>query len=131
MMMKTIACVLISLIFVVGGIMHFTHDDDLAAITPLPYASEIVWVTGIMEFFFALFILLPKYRAVTGVILSVFCLAVLPANINMAINNIPMFGQEVEPIILWLRIPIQFLLIALIMWSSGAYTLIKNKCFTQ
>ena len=111
--------------------MHFTNDHDLAAITPLPYAYEIVWVTGVMEFFFAIFILIPNYRAITGLFLSLFCLAVLPANINMAINDIPMYGEHVDPVILWLRIPVQFLLIALILWCSGGYQLLKSRLFTQ
>ena len=55
-MVKQISCYLISLLFIVGGMMHFTHDSDLAAITPLPFAYEIVWVTGVMEFIFAFFI---------------------------------------------------------------------------
>ena len=120
--MRAILLVLISLGFVVGGVMHFTHDTDLAAITPLPFALEIVWVTGIMEFFFAVFLFIPRFRAATGLWLSVFCLLVLTANINMAINNIPMFGEPVDPVIAWVRIPMQFVLIALILYASAGWS---------
>lgn len=124
--MRTIVLIFISLIFIVGGIMHFTNDAGLAAITPLPFALEIVWITGVMEFFFALFILWPKYRKVTGLWLSVFCLLILTANINMAINDIPMFGEQVDPLIAWLRIPMQFVLIAGIIYATNSLGMLKK-----
>lgn len=124
--MRTMVLIFISLIFIVGGIMHFTNDVGLAAITPLPFALEIVWITGVMEFFFVVFILWPKYRKVTGLWLSVFCLLILTANINMAINGIPMFGEQVDPLIAWLRIPMQFLLIAGIIYATNSWGLLKK-----
>ena len=53
-MLRTASLLLISAGFLVGGMMHFTHDADLAAITPLSYAYPVVWATGIMEFVFVL-----------------------------------------------------------------------------
>ena len=121
-MVKLFLLILISVGFTVGGVMHFTHDADLAAITPLPFALEIVWITGVMEFCFVIFLLLPRYRAATGLWLSVFCLLVLTANIYMAVNNIPMFGEQVDSVIAWLRIPMQFVLIAGILYASDGWT---------
>jgi uncharacterized membrane protein len=126
-MLKQISCYLISLLFIAGGVMHFTHDNDLAAITPLPFSYQIVWVTGVMEFFFALFILLPTYRQLTGLYLSVFCLLVLPANIYMALYQLPMFGEQVDPLILWLRLPAQFGLIACILYATDSFSLLKKQ----
>jgi len=120
-MLRTVSLLLISAFFLAGGIMHFTHDTDLAAITPLPYAYQIVWVTGIMEFLFVLLLWIPRYRLIAGLWLCLFCLAVLTANINMAINDLPMFGQHVEPVIRWMRIPAQFALIAWILYAVDAY----------
>lgn len=118
-MIKRASVLLISLIFLVAGILHFTHDAELARMTPLPYALEIVWFTGIMEFAFAFFLLVPRYRRSTGILLALFCLAVLPANINMAMNDIPMFGTQLEPFEAWLRVFMQFPLIIWILWSTG------------
>ncbi|MEM9256758.1 MAG: hypothetical protein AAGA91_15025 [Pseudomonadota bacterium] len=117
--MKTVSVYLISAIFLISGILHFTHDTELVKITPLPYALEIVWITGVMEFAFAVCLLLPRYRRVTGILLGVFCLAVLPENINMAIHDIPMFGSHVEPLGAWFRVFMQFPLIVWILWSTG------------
>ncbi len=124
--MKNISVLIISIGFFYAGTMHFTDAQDLAAITPLPFALEIVWLTGVMEFIFPIFLLWPKYRAVTGLWLSVFCLAVLTANINMAVNNLPMFGQPVAPWIAWLRLPMQFVLIAWIIYACDSMQLLKR-----
>tara|TARA_B100000767_G_scaffold271915_2_gene298536 strand:+ start:1156 stop:1560 length:405 start_codon:yes stop_codon:yes gene_type:complete len=124
--MKNISLILISVGFFYAGTMHFTDAQSLAAITPLPYALEIVWLTGVMELIFPFFLLWPTYRQVTGIWLSAFCLAVLAANINMAINDIPMFGQPVEPWIAWLRLPMQFVLIAWIIYACESMPLIKK-----
>ena len=118
-MIKTVSVLLISIMFLVSGILHFTHDSELVRITPVPYALEVVWLTGVMEFAFAFLLLLPRYRRTTGILLSIFALAVLPANINMALNDIPMFGSHVEPLGAWLRVFMQFPLIIWILWSTG------------
>ena len=92
-----------------------------AAITPLPFANEIVWLSGVLELLFALFIWLPKYRQLTGLWLCLFCLAVLPSNINMAINQIQISAEPVALLMLWLRIPLQFVLIAWILYATDAF----------
>ena len=126
-MIKQLSLLLISVGFVAGAVLHFTHDADLVAITPLPYAYPIVWVTGIMECLFALFLWLPRYRTATGLWLCVFCVMVLPANINMAINDIPMFGEHVDPVLRWLRIPAQFGLIAWILYAVDGYAALRQR----
>jgi uncharacterized membrane protein len=118
-MMKKLSIALLTTIFLVSGILHFTHDSELVKITPLPYAYAIVWFTGIVEFVFAAFLLLPRYRRATGILISIFALAVLPANINMAINDIPMFGSHVDPLGAWIRVFLQFPFIAWVLWSTG------------
>ena len=55
--MKNISVLIISIGFFYAGTMHFTDAQDLAAITPLPFALEIVWLTGVMEFIFPIFLL--------------------------------------------------------------------------
>lgn len=118
-MLKKLSLLFFSLFFFVMGSAHFINGPELAKITPLPYALEIVWVTGVMELLFAVFLLIPKYQRITGILLGLFLLAVLPANINMAINNISLSGEVVEPWLLWLRVALQFPLIAWILWATG------------
>lgn len=125
--LRTLSTVAIALGFFVAGLLHFTHTAGLAAITPLPFAREIVWITGIMEFLFAGFLLWKPTRQFTALWLSLFCIMVLAANINMAINNLPMFGSQAPPAVLWGRIPAQFLLIAWILYAADAWRPLRAK----
>ena len=120
---KTIFCYLLALFFFVAGITHFTQDEAYAAIVPplLPFPFIIVWVTGIMELFFAVGLAIKKFRKISGFWLAPFLLAVLPANIYMAIYNIPLGDMESSSTALWVRVALQFPLIALILWASGNF----------
>ncbi|MEP1229178.1 MAG: hypothetical protein ABJG88_00735 [Litorimonas sp.] len=113
-------CVLLAVFFFVAGITHFTQDDSFAAIVPplLPFKYEIVWITGGLELIFALGLLWPKYRQKTGFWLSLYLLAVLPANIYMAMAGIGFGDIEASSAALWLRVAMQFPLIALVLWAS-------------
>lgn len=117
--LKRLSLAMISIMLFVAGCTHFTHDYEFAKITPLPFALEIVWLTGVMELLFAVFLLIPKYRRTTGILLALFFLAVLPANINMVVNNIPMFGSHADPLFLWFRVFMQFPLIIWVLWATG------------
>ena len=120
---KTIFCYLLALFFFVAGITHFTQDEAYAGIVPplLPFPFLIVWVTGVMELFFALGLAIKKYRKMSGFWLAPFLLAVLPANIYMAMYNIPLGVMESSPTALWIRVALQFPLIVLILWASGNF----------
>jgi len=114
-------CWFFALFFFAAGIMHFVHDDAFAAIVPpmLPFPKLIVWITGVMELILAAGLLLPKYRKQAGFWLAPYLLAVLPANIYMAMYNIPLGEAVASPTALWVRVALQFPLIALILWASG------------
>ena len=111
-----------ALFFLLAGISHFTADDKYAAIVPplLPFPYVIVWVTGVMEICFAGLLLVPKFRPRVGVLLGLFLLAVLPANIYMAVAGIPFGDTEASPAALWIRVALQFPLIAVIYWCTRA-----------
>lgn len=100
--------------------MHFIQDDSFAAIVPplLPFPKLIVWMTGVIEIILALMIVLPKYRALAGTLFAPYLLAVLPANIYMAMANIPLGDMAASPTALWIRVAMQFPLIAFIYWAS-------------
>ncbi|MEP3655459.1 MAG: hypothetical protein ABJO36_11240 [Litorimonas sp.] len=118
--LKSALCVFFALFFVVAGVMHFVAVENFAAIVPplLPFPKLIVWVTGLMEIGMGVMLLCPHFRPHIGVMLGLFLLAVLPANIYMAMAGIP-FGNSVSsPAMLWGRVALQFPLIALIYWAT-------------
>jgi len=113
-----------ALFFFVAGISHFVSDDKFAAIVPpmLPFPYVIVWVTGVMEICFAVLLLCPHFRPRVGVWLGLFLLAVLPANIYMAVAGIPFGDTVASPAQLWTRVALQFPLIAVIYWCTRPKT---------
>ena len=117
---KTALCVFFALFFILAGISHFVADDKFAAIVPpfLPFPYFIVWVTGGMEIAMGVMLLCPHFRAGVGVLLGLFLLGFLPANIYMAIAGIPFGDTAASPAALWIRVALQFPLIALIYWTT-------------
>jgi uncharacterized membrane protein len=120
-MLKIVIRVLVCAVFFFGGIAHFVLTDDFAGIVPpfLPWPTAIVLLTGVVEFALVAGMLLPSTRSFTGRAAAAYCLLVLPANIYQAISDVPIFGGSIAPELLWLRIPLQFVLIAGILWSTG------------
>ena len=117
-------CWFFAVFFFSAAIMHFVKVDSFVAMVPpmLPFPRLIVWATGIMELVFAVGLILPKYRKLSGFWLAPYLLAVLPANIYMAMYNIPLGDRVMSPVVLWVRVALQFPLIAVILWASNNFS---------
>jgi uncharacterized membrane protein len=119
--LKALGSWFFAIFFFYAGLMHFVQEESFTAIVPpsIPFPKLIVWITGFMELVFAVFLVLPRYRKLAGLLLAPFLLAVLPANIYMAMNNVPFGEMSATPTILWLRVVLQFPLIVYILWVTG------------
>ena len=119
--LKALGSWFFAIFFFYAGLMHFVQEESFTAIVPpsIPFPKLIVWITGFMELVFAVFLVLPRYRKLAGLLLAPFLLAVLPANIYMAMNNVPFVEMSATPTILWLRVFLQFPLIVAILWVTG------------
>jgi uncharacterized membrane protein len=119
--LKSLGSWFFAVFFFYAGLMHFVQEESFTAIVPpfIPFPKLIVWTTGLMELVFAILLILPRYRKLAGFLLAPFLLAVLPANIYMAMNNIPFGEMSATPTTLWLRVALQFPLILSILWVTG------------
>ena len=110
---KSFLIIISSIFYVVVGIKHFIEPEYFLSIVPpyLPYHLELVYVSGLFEVLFGILILLPKYRYYGAIGLILLLIAVFPANIYLAQNEI---AQEAigatQEIAIW-RLPIQGILI--------------------
>jgi uncharacterized membrane protein len=103
----------LALVMVAAGILHFAATDAYVRIMPdyLPWHRELVYLSGVFEILFGLGLLRRKTRQAAGVCLILLFLAVLPANVNMAMLDIQPSSFRIPAFWLWARVPFQFVLI--------------------
>lgn len=117
--MKTLSLGLIALIFVAAGVLHFVRPGPFVRIVPpfLPFPRALVYLSGVAEILGGLGVLVPALRPWAGIGLVVLLIAVFPANLYMAIAP-ERAGFGIAPVWLWLRLPLQFVLIAWVWWAT-------------
>jgi uncharacterized membrane protein len=115
------ACYGLVVMFVFTGIAHFNKmKHDLVRMVPAMFGQPmvLVYVTGVLEFMGAAGLLLPRFRSLTGICLIVLLIALFPANVHAVLTGARLAGRPATA--LWLRAPMQLLLIGLLWWSSRA-----------
>jgi len=116
-MQRRIPLFIVSLFFFVGGIAHFTSTEIFILAVPDYFDNprELVIISGVFELLGAIGILLPKFRLIAGYGLIALSAAVFPANIHMALH--PERYSNFSEIVLYLRLPFQFLIMWFIWWA--------------
>jgi uncharacterized membrane protein len=84
----------------------------------LPAHQLLVQISGIAEILGGLGLILPQTRRLTAWCLIALFVAIFPANLNMALNHLPLGTQTVPTWALWARLPLQVLLIAWAYWFT-------------
>ncbi|APR80614.1 Hypothetical protein A7982_05961 [Minicystis rosea] len=101
------------------GIAHFASPKPFVRIVPawLPAPLALVYVSGFFEILGGLGLLVPRVRRAASFGLVALYIAVFPANVNMALNQSTIEGAaQIPPALLWARLPLQAVLIALALW---------------
>jgi uncharacterized membrane protein len=103
------------LFYIGGGIVHLANPGFYLPMMPpyLPYHLELVYLSGVAEIVLGAAVLIPQTRplAAWGIILLL--IAVFPANVHIAMNNVPLAGAEHGAGVWnWMRLPLQAVLIA-------------------
>jgi uncharacterized membrane protein len=109
--------VALAVMFLFTATSHFAPmKEDLIKMVPhgLPYPRQIVFVTGVLEILGAIGLLIPATRIAAGSCLAVLLIALFPGNVHAALKHIPLRGKRPTP--LWMRLPMQFIWIALLLW---------------
>lgn len=105
------------------AIGHFAFTKGMAMMLPdfIPFKTETVYLTGIIEIAAAIGLFIPNFRMVTAWLLIVFLILILPANIYAAIKHIDYQKGTFDGnglTYLWFRIPLQILFIIWVYLSS-------------
>jgi uncharacterized membrane protein len=105
---------LLSFFFMIAGALHFLSPQAYMQIMPpyLPHPLFLLYVSGVCEIAGGIGVLVPRLRRIAGYGLIALLVAVFPANIYMAANHLGIAGMALPDWLLWLRLPLQALLIA-------------------
>jgi len=114
---RTVGLVFVFLWFAIGGAAHFVATEIEMRIVPpyIPWPRAAVLASGVFELLGAAGLLWPRTRRTAGIGLILLTIAVTPAHIYM------LQQPELFPVplwALWLRLPVQVALIALIAWCT-------------
>lgn len=111
---------LLSGLFVFAGAMHFVIPGRYMGIMPgwIPYPLAIVYLSGVAEMLGGLGLLIPRLRVAAATGLIALLIAVFPANVQMLSNAIHDASSAAYVTLLWLRLPLQPLLIVWIYRSA-------------
>lgn len=95
------------------GIAHFTKTDLMIEMMPeiVPSKKEAVYFTGFLEIMASIGLLAQKFAKLTSIILILFFLAILPANIIGSMKEVELGGMEKGVNYLYFRIPLQLFFI--------------------
>ena len=114
----TIGRGLLAVVFIGAGILHFVKTGTYVAIVPpqLPDPILLVQVSGVAEILGGIGLLLPQTRKAAAWGIVALLVAVLPANIHMAMDRAHF--ASIPAWVLWARVPLQLPL----MWWAWVYT---------
>ncbi len=100
--------------------MHFFMPVRYLGIMPpwMPYPLEMVYISGVAEMLGGVGLLIPRVRVAAAFGLIALLIAVFPANVQMLSNAIRDGASTAYITSLWLRLPLQPLLIAWVYWAT-------------
>lgn len=106
--------------YIYVGIRHFIDPDFFLAIMPdyLPYHLEAVYLSGVFEIIFGGMLFFKKLRWVAGWGIIGLLIAVFPANIYLAQNEIAQQTLNISETTAIIRLPFQALFIGLAYWHT-------------
>jgi uncharacterized membrane protein len=109
-----IARISLSALFVIAGFLHLVRPEPFLRIVPplLPWHEALVAISGIAEILGGTGLLIRRTQRAAAFGLVLLLIAVLPANLYMASAHIAFPGIAGQSWFQWLRLPLQFLLIA-------------------
>jgi uncharacterized membrane protein len=106
--------------FIFAGFNHFYNPDFYLRIMPpyLPWPSALHLTAGFFEVVLGVMLLFQRFQKLAAWGLIALLLAIYPANIHMAVNHD--LYPELPMVFHWIRLPLQFVMIAWAWWFTRA-----------
>jgi len=115
---KRLARLLFGAGFIIAGLNHFVMTGFYVSIVPpyLPQPLALVVISGLAEMGLGALLLFARWSALAAWGLIALLIAVFPANLHMALH--PWLYPWASVALLWLRLPLQAVLIAWAYWHT-------------
>ena len=107
-----------AVMLIVTGVSHFTNTQQMVDMMPdfVPAKREMIYFTGVCELVAAVGLLWSRTARLASILLIIFFVLVLPANIAGNLKSVHFGGMELGPIYLLFRIPLQIFFIWWVWW---------------
>jgi uncharacterized membrane protein len=114
------AAIGLTVLFVFTGLGHFIDTASMAQMLPpwIPERVLLIYLTGVLEFAVAAGFLSEKYRRFTGWVAAIMLVSFFPANVYAALNHIAMGGHAWGPVYLFIRAPLQAIILLWVYWFA-------------
>lgn len=111
-----------ALMLIVTGVSHFTNTAEMTAMMPdaMPAKREMIYFTGVCELLAVVGLLWNKTARLASIMLIIFFVLILPANIAGSLKSVQFAGMEYGPLYLLIRIPMQIFFICWV-WFFGIW----------
>jgi uncharacterized membrane protein len=124
---KTRLLWLMSAVYAFQGFNHILNPDFFLAIMPpgLPSPDWLNLLSGLAEIVLGVYLLEPRTRVFAAWGLIALLIAVFPANVYMALENVGLpdgVPGTGNPLVNWLRLPLQPLFIVWAWWYTRPET---------
>lgn len=120
-MTKSILLYVMAVFYVAAGANHLVSPTVYLPMMPpyLPAHRELIWLSGVAEVALGIAVLVPMLRQWAAWGLIALLIAIFPANLHIAMQDVPLFGRsEGFGIWNWVRLPLQAVLIAWAWWYT-------------
>ena len=117
---KTITIYILSVMYIIIGIKHFTSLEYFINIMPpfIPFKEFAVYFTGVIEIFGGLLLLSKSTRKIGAFLIITLLFIVFPANIYLYISEVPRELFHITKNQALIRMSFQIPLIILAYWHS-------------
>jgi uncharacterized membrane protein len=110
----------IAAVFAFTALGHFIKTEEMAEMLPpsVPARRGLILISGFFEAVFATGVLFPRMAPFTGVAICLFLVMVAPLNVYAAVQRVDFGGHGNGPRYLWVRMPLQILLLVWTWWFT-------------
>jgi uncharacterized membrane protein len=119
-MLKQTLPVVLGVIFVAAGALHFLRPAYYVAVMPAYFPLPLFWVllSSVLEVAGGAGLLLKRFRRRAAQGLALLMVAFMPVHLHMLFYPADVGAEDIAPYLLFWRVALQFVFIAMFVWLA-------------